>query len=185
MKILVVIDMQNDFIEGSLGTDEAKNIVPNIVAKIKEYNSNDNLVLFTKDTHGSNYLSTQEGRNLPVEHCIEGTWGWKVNTECRTAWKNTRKMCISDNLRNTFYKSTFGSNELAHFIKRQTDTIDEVELCGLDTDICIISNAVLIKTFCPELKIKVDATCCAGSTPEKHKEALDIMESIQVEVINK
>lgn len=184
-KVLVVVDMQNDFISGSLGTEDAKKIVPNVVNKIKEYNSEGNLVIFTKDTHEYNYLKTQEGRNLPIEHCIKDTWGWKVEDSCRKAWKETRNVVITGNLRNTFYKDTFGSIELAEFIKDSYDFIDEVEFCGLCSEICVISNVALVKAFCPELKIKVDANCCAGVTPEKHKEALSVMESIQVEIVNK
>ena len=185
MKVLAVIDMQNDFITGSLGTKEAQDIVPGVEEKIKEYNSEGNIVVFTKDTHKEGYLDTQEGKNLPIEHCIEDTYGWKVESSCRTAWKETKRMCILNNLRNTFYKSTFGSYSLASWISNNSKYIDEVELCGLETDICVISNAVLIKSLCPEIKIKVDASCCAGTTPEKHKEALDVLESIQVEVYNK
>lgn len=184
-KVLVVVDMQNDFISGSLGTEEAKKIIPNVVQKIKEYNNDGNLVVFTKDTHDKDYMSTQEGKNLPVEHCIIDTWGWKIDESCRRAWKETKRTCISGNLRNTFYKNTFGCIELAHFFRNNIDVIDEVEFCGLVTNICVISNIAIVKAFCPELKIKVDASCCAGVTVEKHKEALSVMESIQVEVVNK
>ena len=108
-KVLVVVDMQNDFISGSLGTEEAKKVVPNVVQKIKEYNAYNNIVVFTKDTHKFNYLTTQEGKNLPIEHCIKDTWGWEIENSCRKAWKETRSMVITGNLRNTFYKDTFGS----------------------------------------------------------------------------
>lgn len=184
-KVLVVVDMQNDFISGSLGTEEAKKVVPNVVQKIKEYNAYNNIVVFTKDTHKFNYLTTQEGKNLPIEHCIKDTWGWEIENSCRKAWKETRSMVITGNLRNTFYKDTFGSVELAQFIKDNSDFIDEIEFCGLCTEICVISNIALVKAFCPEIKIKVDANCCAGVTPEKHREALSVMESIQVEIVNK
>ena len=185
MKALVVVDMQNDFISGSLGTEEAKSIVPNVIEKIKDYTFNNDLVLFTKDTHYDNYLETQEGKNLSVKHCIQDTWGWKIEPTVRNTWKENHKV-VADvyNLRNTFYKNTFGSVELAEYIKKNSKYIDEIEFCGLVTDICVISNIALVKAYCPETKIKVDAKCCAGTAFQKHKEALSVMESIQVEVYN-
>lgn len=185
MKVLVVVDMQNDFISGSLGTEEAKAIVPNVVEKIKDYTFNDNLVLFTKDTHYDDYLETQEGKNLPIKHCIQDTWGWKIEPSVRNAWKENHKVVADTyNLRNTFYKTTFGSVELAEYIKKNFEYIDEIEFCGLVTEICVISNIVLVKAYCPGIKIRVDAKCCAGATPKRHREALSVMESIQVDVYN-
>lgn len=183
-KVLVVVDMQNDFISGSLGTEEAKKIVPNVVQKIKEYNNDGNLVVFTKDTHDKDYMSTQEGKNLPVEHCIRDTWGWKIDESCRRAWKETKRTCISGNLRNTFYKNTFGCIELAHFFRNNIDVIDEVEFCGLVTNICVISNILITKAFVPEIKLTVDCSCVAGTSKEMHDSAINVMKSCGVNIEN-
>ena len=174
LKKLVVVDMQNDFIDGSLGTKEAEAIVANVADKIGQYNPCD--VYVTMDTHGPNYLNTQEGQNLPVEHCIKGTDGWKLSKE------------IEDMLRDAkiFEKPTFGSVALAEELKAFAgyDYPDgegmEIELCGLCTDICVVSNALLIKAFLPEAEISVDPACCAGVTPEKHEAALETMRSCQI-----
>ncbi|MBQ9886348.1 MAG: cysteine hydrolase [Lachnospiraceae bacterium] len=173
MKILIVVDMQNDFIDGALGTAEAVEIVPAVIAKIKSY---DGLVIATRDTHQENYLSTQEGRNLPVKHCIENTFGWKIREEIYKALKEKNA--------EIFNKITFGSRELALYLadKAKQDAIEEIELIGLCTDICVISNAMLIKAFLPEVKIKVDAACCAGVTVESHNNALSAMKMCQIEV---
>lgn len=169
---------------GLLEQKMLKKIVPNIVNKIKEYNSEGNLVIFTKDTHEYNYLTIQEGRNLPIEHCIKDTWGWKVEDSCRKAWRETRNIVITGNLRNTFYKDTFGSIELAKFIKDSYDFIDEVEFCGLVTNICVISNVLIIKTFVPEVKITVDCACVAGTSKEMHDSAINVMKSCGVNIEN-
>lgn len=182
MKILIVVDMQNDFIDGSLGTKEAQGIIPNVVNKIEQ--SQNELILFTKDTHTSDYLNTQEGKNLPVEHCIEKTEGWRINKDVRSAWFGNKNTVIDHSLiNNTFYKNTFGSKDLIAYLQK-TDTIDEIELVGLCTDICVLSNAVLIKAFLPEVKITVDASCCAGVTPESHRTAIEAMKMCQVNIIN-
>lgn len=182
MKILIVVDMQNDFIDGSLGTKEAQEIVTNVVGKIEQ--SRNELILFTKDTHTSDYLSTQEGKNLPVEHCIEKTEGWRINKDVRGAWYGNKNTVIDYSLvNNTFYKNTFGSKDLIAYLQK-IDTIDEIELIGLCTDICVLSNAVLIKAFLPEIKITVDASCCAGVTPESHKTAIEAMKMCQINIIN-
>lgn len=180
MKYLIVVDMQNDFITGSLGTDEAKAIVPNVVEKIKKCVKDGVKVLFTQDTHYPNYLETQEGRNLPVEHCVIHTHGWNVCSE------------ISDLgvYNKSFFKESFGSVGLAKYLKTyrfqlplETEVIEEIELVGLCSDICVISNALLIKSFLPEVKITVDASCCAGVTPESHKNALNAMKMCQINVV--
>ncbi|MQN00768.1 MAG: cysteine hydrolase [Lachnospiraceae bacterium] len=171
-KILIVIDMQNDFIDGSLGTREALAIVPDVIKKIKEYSSDD--VFATRDTHPTNYLETQEGRNLPVEHCIKGTDGWQIQSQIS-------KLIRADHI---FDKPTFGSVSLAEKIKEISEKEPvEIELVGLCTDICVVSNALLLKAFMPEIKISVDSACCAGVTPEKHEAALETMRSCQVNVI--
>jgi len=172
-KILVVIDMQNDFIDGSLGTKEAQQIVPRVVEKMKEYDPW-NLYL-TRDTHYENYLDTQEGRNLPVEHCIEGTHGWQLNDAVAKA---AEKATVID-------KPTFGSNRLAGILmtERAQEAL-EIELVGLCTDICVVSNALLFKAAMPEAPITVDASCCAGVTPESHRHALETMKMCQIKVVN-
>lgn len=173
MKYLIVVDMQNDFITGSLGTKEAEAILPKVVEKVKNFDGN---VIYTRDTHQADYLTTQEGRNLPVEHCIEGSDGWKLAPELE-ALSAGHKM---------FNKPTFGSTELAEFLVKENakETIEEIELCGLCTDICVISNALVIKANLTEVPVAVDASCCAGVTPESHKNALAAMKMCQVMVRN-
>lgn len=166
-KILVVIDMQNDFIDGALGTKDAVSIVPKVVEKIKSYDSSN--VYATMDTH-YDYFKTQEGKLLPVEHCISGTKGWKLRKEIAEL--------VKDNL---FPKSTFGSSTLAgelNIISSKEDI--EVELVGLCTDVCVVSNALLFKAIMPEVRISVDSSCCAGTTQEKHQAALEVMKSCQI-----
>ena len=172
-KILVVIDMQNDFIDGSLGTKEAQQIVPRVVEKMKEYDPWN--IYLTRDTHYENYLDTQEGRNLPVEHCIEGTHGWQLNAAVAKA---AEKATVID-------KPTFGSNRLAGILmtERAQEAL-EIELVGLCTDICVVSNALLFKAAMPEAPITVDASCCAGVTPESHRHALETMKMCQIKVVN-
>lgn len=168
-KVLIVVDMQNDFITGSLGTLEAQNIVSNVKNKIEQYKSNNDLIYFTRDTHGSNYLSTSEGKYLPVEHCLEHTWGWDLPEKLREYYYPT----IS--------KNTFGHLNWEFLSENNPNSI---ELVGLCTDICVVSNALIIKATFPEVDIIVDASCCAGVTPEKHKAALEVMKSCQINVIN-
>ena len=173
MRALVVVDMQNDFVTGSLGSKEAQSIVPNVVAKIKDYKLMDCDILFTKDTHGSNYLSTEEGKNLPVKHCIEYTDGWDLIKEIKHHSGNMNTIC----------KGTFGSVKLAEWF--QKEPYNEIELIGLCTDICVVSNALLIKAFNPNAKIYVDTSCCAGTSPEAHDAAIRTMESCQIHILNK
>lgn len=173
MKYLVVVDMQNDFITGSLGTKEAEAILPRVADKIKNF---DGTVIFTKDTHTADYLSTQEGRNLPVEHCIINTWGWELPEELKPLSKAQR----------VFNKPTFGSLELTEFLMRENEkeAIEAIELCGLCTDICVLSNAVLIKAGLTEVPISVDASCCAGVTPKSHLNAIEAMKMCQIKIVN-
>ena len=170
-KLLVVVDMQKDFVDGALGTKEAVAIVSAVVEKIKSYDIKD--VFVTRDTHQENYMDTQEGHNLPVKHCIEGTEGWDLDPKVKELVAGA-----------TFVnKPTFGSTELAGMIKDISDREEvEIELIGLCTDICVVSNALLLKAFMPEVKISVDSACCAGVTPEKHEAALETMRSCQIEV---
>lgn len=173
-KILIVVDMQNDFINGLLGTKEAVSIIPNVVNKIKKYNDDNDLIFFTKDTHYDNYLETQEGRKLPVKHCIKKTNGWELQEEIKIFAENI------------YEKNTFGSIELAETLTILTSKNKniQIELVGLCTDICVISNAILIKSFIPEAKILVDASCCAGVSIQSHKNAIASMKMCQIEVIN-
>ena len=170
MKILAVIDMQNDFIDGSLGTKEAENIVPAVAEKIKSFKNSENEIVFTRDTHHENYLSTMEGKNLPVVHCVKNTKGWEISDKL-----DTSDCTIIE-------KPTFGSYDLAEFIAGNPQ-IDEVVLVGLCTDICVISNAMLIKAKLPEIKITVDSSCCAGVTPQSHENALSAMKMCHIDII--
>lgn len=168
-KILIVIDMQNDFIDGALGTPEAVAIVENVKAKIKEYAPED--IFATMDTHTPDYLNTQEGRNLPVEHCIKGTDGWKIRPDIAELLGGAK----------IYEKPTFGSTALAEDIAKIAAKEEiEIELVGLCTDICVASNALLLKANIPEVKISVDPACCAGVTPESHEAALATMAMCQI-----
>ncbi|MEW4414182.1 isochorismatase family cysteine hydrolase [Clostridium sp. AN503] len=168
-KALVVVDMQRDFIDGALGTKEAEAIVPGVVAKIKGF---DGEIIFTQDTHFEDYLDTQEGKRLPVKHCIKGTPGWEIPEEILAAAAGKKI--------EFFLKTTFGSAELGTYAVKSD--FDRMELVGLCTDICVISNAMLLKAFCPEMEIAVDGSCCAGVTPESHATALRAMEACQIQV---
>lgn len=170
--ILIVVDMQNDFIDGALGTREAAAIVPNVAGKIRGF---DGRVLYTRDTHGEDYMETQEGKNLPVPHCIRGTEGWQLAPAIRELCEG---MPID--------KVTFGSTELGSVLRtyNEEETIGSITLVGLCTDICVISNALLVKAFLPEVPIIVDASCCAGVTPQSHKNALEAMKACQIHIEN-
>ena len=169
MKILVVVDMQNDFIDGALGTQEAVSIVPYVKELIKSF---DGKVFFTRDTHFKNYMESQEGKNLPVPHCIKGTQGWQIREEL-------------DCLRKTeaIDKLTFGSSDLVKTLSEQGD-IESITFVGLCTDICVVSNAMVTKAFFPEVPLIVDARGCAGVTPESHLRALEAMKMCQIKIIN-
>ncbi len=174
LDLLVVVDMQNDFINGSLGTPEAEAIVGNVAQLIGQYEPDN--IYATRDTHGEDYLQTQEGRKLPVEHCIEGTYGWQIHPEIAVMLGSAE---IVD-------KPTFGSLELAGMI---TDRVmgegipAVITLAGLCTDICVVSNAMLLKALLPETTIRVVRSCCAGVTPEAHEAALATMASCQIEIV--
>ncbi|MCQ2598720.1 MAG: cysteine hydrolase [Treponema sp.] len=170
MKLLIVVDMQNDFIDAALGTKEAVAIVPAVAKKIAEYREAGNQVIFTRDTHQKNYMETQEGKNLPVMHCIEGTDGWQISKELEVGESKI------------FNKPSFGSMELADYVASLND-IEEIELIGLCTGICVISNAFILKAKLPEVKITVDSSCCACVTPESHQTALNAMKLCQINVI--
>ena len=182
-KYLIVVDMQKDFVNKALGTKEAEAILPAVVKKVQNF---DGEIIFTRDTHFEDYLNTSEGKLLPVEHCIKGTDGWEIVDELEEI--RVSKACV------TYDKITFGCRELAQDMLRiqeegvasnQFDqSIQSIELIGLCTDICVVSNALLLKAFLPEVEIKVDAACCAGVTPEKHKAALETMSSCQILIEN-
>lgn len=163
-KTLIVVDMQKDFIDGALGTKEAVAIVENVRKKIAKYQANGDEIIFTRDTHQPNYLETNEGKHLPVEHCIEGTEGWQIGEDLE--------------VEGAIYidKPSFG------FMNWKDYDLEEVEIVGLCTDICVVSNALIIKATYPEIRVSVDASCCAGVTPESHDAALTTMKMCQVEV---
>ena len=170
-KVLIVIDMQNDFIDAALGTKEAAAIVDAVKDKIRSYPSEN--IIATMDTHYDNYMETQEGKYLPVPHCIKGTDGWKIRPEIAELLKDAK----------IYEKPTFGSTALAADLKALSEREElELELVGLCTDICVVSNALLLKACMPEVKISVDAACCAGVTPEKHLAALETMRSCQIQI---
>lgn len=187
MKVLVIVDMQNDFIFGPLGTAESKAVVPVMVERLKEYEQEQPLVLFTKDTHHSDYMDTYEGQNLPIPHCVEDTMGWSICKNISSVVdRNPNFYFYSDEdiMSSRIYKNTFGSIRLAELINEYEDQIDEVIFMGVCTDICVVSNALLVKAYCPELKITVDASCCAGTTPENHKAALQTMKMCHINVVH-
>ena len=168
-RVLIVVDMQNDFITGSLGSDMAQRIVPRVDAKVRSYREHGDSIIFTRDTHGEAYLDSAEGKYLPVVHCIKGTTGHEI-----TAMLHPEGDMIYD-------KPNFGSLPLADLVAE--GHYDEIELCGLCTDICVVSNALILKARLPETRIIVDAACCAGVTEESHQAALLTMKMCQVEVL--
>lgn len=174
MKILVVIDMQNDFIDGALGTPEAQAIVPAVAAKTRQYVKRGDPIIYTADTHYDDYLNTIEGKKLPVPHCIHGTSGWEINDEVYTEAPVIKK-------------DTFGSWELPVYILNMIgddfDKVEVIEVIGLCTDICVISNVMMLKAWFPNTPIIVDANCCAGVTPESHRNALRAMEMCHIEIV--
>ena len=163
-KTLIVVDMQKDFIDGALGSKEAVAIVENVKNKIAQYQENGDEIIFTRDTHQTDYLNTNEGKNLPVEHCIQGTEGWKIQEGLEVS--------------GAIYidKPTFG------YMNWKDYNLEEVEMVGLCTDICVVSNALIIKATYPEIQVSIDASCCAGVTPESHMAALTTMKMCQVKV---
>jgi len=180
MEILIVVDLQNDFVSGALGTPEAAGIVPAVVSRVAEAAGRGAEVLFTRDTHEAGYLDTQEGKKLPVPHCIQGTEGWEIVEPLRTYAAHP------------IDKPTFGSRYLGALLKARDEDlrkqgkpgVEKVTLVGLCTDICVISNALLVKAFLPEAEITVDAACCAGVTPESHRNALEAMKMCQIIIEN-
>lgn len=185
MKVLVVIDMQNDFINGALGSPEAQAIVSNVVAKIKECTADPQYAIFyTRDTHFENYMDTLEGKKLPVPHCIRNTHGWEINSEVWAASKNFKCVDVQN-------KYTFGMEDIAAMLCTLFDVcneydspeIESIEIVGLCTDICVVSNALILKSVFTDIPITVYQDCCAGVTPAKHEAALEVMRSCQIDVI--
>lgn len=178
-KLLVVVDVQNDFVDGVLGTPEAQAIIPNIVKKIREW---DGAIISTFDTHDNSYLDTNEGKHLPIPHCIKNTWGWEQNAEVAAAIdKKKEKYTFPDTAVWSVEKNAFGSTTLPTVVCN--GKYGYIELIGLCTDICVVSNALLLKAEYPEFTIAVDPTCCAGVTPETHKAALTTMKMCQIDII--
>lgn len=170
-ELLVVVDMQTDFVDGALGTKEAQNIVENVVSKVKSAKECGKDIIFTMDTHQENYSETQEGKKLPIAHCIKGSKGWEIIPQLREL---TQDCMILE-------KPSFGSTQLAHIAAREQ--YERIELVGLCTDICVISNAMILKSSLPEAEIFVDANCCAGVSPESHRNALEAMKMCQIEIL--
>lgn len=171
-EILVVVDIQNDFVDGALGSEQAIAIVGRAAQKIKNHNG---LIFVTYDTHFDDYLETSEGRKLPVPHCIKGTSGWNLNSRIASALSDKRYIPVE--------KNTFGSVELPKLIKKECEDEEvQIELIGLCTDICVVSNALILKAYFPNCTISVDSSCCAGVTPQSHQAAVDTMKACQIEV---
>lgn len=168
-KLLVVVDMQNDFIGGPLGTKEAETVVPAVAARIKRAKADGDEILFTRDTHGDDYPASAEGKKLPVAHCLRGTYGWQIDGRLDAAGAK-----ILD-------KPAFGSVALGEYVR--SGGYGEIELVGVCTDTCVISNALLVKAFSPETRVAVRRDCCAGVTPESHENALRAMAVCQIEII--
>lgn len=180
MKLLIVVDMQKDFIDGVLGTPEAVAIVPKVKQKVRQYENNRDYILYTRDTHTDEYLNTQEGKYLPVPHCIYESDGWQIHysvyTPCRS--EIVDKFC--------FGKWDIGNivnNIVRNHGSKRGEQLESIEIVGLCTDICVISNAMILKSYFPETPISVDSSCCAGVTPASHQNALEAMKMCQIEIV--
>lgn len=187
MRVLVVVDAQYDFVDGALGSVSAQAIIPHMKERIKDYADGDTLILFTKDTHDENYDKTMEGYHLPVAHCVRGTPGWSLVKEISSLADGYSNFLIySDDeiIHSRVLKETFGSVKLSELLKRYEYEITDITFMGFCTDICVISNVLLTKAFLPNTRIIVDASCCAGSTLEKHLAALEVMKSCHIDVIH-
>lgn len=170
-KLLVVVDMQNDFVGGALGSGRAREIAPLVAEKMRSYDGD---IVCTMDTHGEDYLSTREGRYLPVMHCVRGTDGWRLCGEVEEAARGKDAVM-------RFEKNTFACARLAEYVSKTL--YDEIELVGVCTDICVVSNALALRAAAENARIIVDSSCCAGVTEEKHRAALEVMRSCQIEII--
>ena len=187
MRVLVVIDAQRDFIDGPLGSSTAQSIIPHMRKRIKEYADGDTLILFTKDTHNENYFDTIEGRKFPIEHCVRGTPGWSLVKEISTladGYSNFLIFSSEEVVRSRILKNTFGSTKLVEILKQYENEITDITFMGFHTDTSVVSNVLLTKTFMPNIRIIVDASCCVGSTINKHLAALEVMKSCHIDVID-
>ena len=187
MRVLVVVDCQVDFVNGALGSIAAQSIIPHMRERIKEYADGETLILFTKDTHEENYLETFEGVRLPVEHCVRGTPGWSLVKDISTladGYSNFLIFSDEEVIHSRILKDTFGSTKLVEILKQYEKEITDITFMGFCTDICVISNVLLVKAFMPNTRIIVDASCCAGSTLDKHLAALEVMKSCHIDVIH-
>lgn len=186
MKVLVIVDMQNDFVTGVLGSPEAQEVVPKIVDKLRSIDRSDTVILLTKDTHLDNYLETLEGKHLPVPHCIKDTPGWSICPEIHAEVKHGGYITYSSNgvVNSRVLKNSFGSVELAEVLTyiNHVHGLEEITFVGVCTGICVISNAMIAKAFLPEVPITVDASCCACVTPQSHKNALEAMKLCQINI---
>ena len=187
MRVLVIVDTQADFVTGALGSLAAQSVIPHMRERIKNYADGDTLILFTKDTHQENYKETFEGIRLPVEHCIQGTPGWSLVKDISTladGYSNFLLYSDEEVVRSRILKNTFGSTKLCEILKKYENEITDVTFMGFCTDICVISNVLMTRAYLPNTRIIVDASCCAGSTLDKHMAALEVMKSCQIDVIH-
>jgi nicotinamidase-related amidase len=187
MRVLVVVDVQKDFVDGALGSIAAQSIIPHMRERIKDYADGETLILFTKDTHEENYLETFEGIRLPVEHCVRGTPGWSLVKDISTLADGYSNFLIysgEEVIHSRVLKNTFGSIKLCEILKQYENEITDITFMGFCTDICVISNVLMARAYLPNTRIIVDASCCAGTTLEKHLAALEVMKSCQIDVIN-
>ena len=187
MRVLVVVDVQKDFVDGALGSIAAQSIIPHMRERIKEYADGETLILFTKDTHEENYLETFEGVRLPVEHCVRGTPGWSLVKDISTLADGYSNFLIFSNeevIRSRILKETFGSIKLCEILKQYESEITDITFMGFCTDICVVSNVLMARAYLPNTRIIVDASCCAGTTLDKHLAALEVMKSCQIDVIS-
>ena len=181
-KILVVVDVQNDFIDGALGNDETKAIVPKLVKKLKKYGKDYDSIYLTRDIHYDNYLDTLEGKKLPVPHCIKKSGGESINKD---VWEAVQMLRKQKKYVGVVDKNTFASKDLIAILSQVCSSSDEIELCGVCTDICVVANAIGLRTAMPNTVIKVDSHCCAGTSINAHNAALRTMASCQVDVIGR
>lgn len=187
MRVLVIVDAQVDFVYGALGSMTAKSIIPHMRERAKEFADGNTLILLTKDTHDGNYLSTLEGSYLPIEHCKDMTPGWSLVKEISTLTDGYSNFLIysDEEVRiSRVLKNTFGSIKLCEILKQYENEITDITFMGFCTDICVVSNALMARTYLPNTRIIVDSSCCAGTTLEKHLAALEVMKSCQIDVIN-
>lgn len=187
MRVLVVVDVQKDFVTGALGSLMAQSVISHMRERIRDYADGETLILFTKDTHEENYLETFEGVRLPVEHCVRGTPGWSLVKDISTladGYSNFLIYSDEEVVRSRILKETFGSVKLCEILKKYESEITDITFMGFCTDICVISNVLMTKAYLPNTRIIVDASCCAGSTLDKHLAALEVMKSCHIDVIH-